>query len=93
VKNEVQLRAREILHKRVLVLGEVGSGKTRLAARLLEEMMTFVSSEKITVIDMAPERVGEIGGKITDYADLDGYHTRASASLCRAKQKEYRTIA
>jgi len=70
VKNEVQLRAREILHKRVLVLGEVGSGKTRLAARLLEEMMTFVSSEKITVIDMAPERVGEIGGKITDYADL-----------------------
>ena len=68
-KNEVQLRAREILHKRVLILGEVGSGKTRLATRLLQELMTFVSPEKITVIDMAPERVGEIGGKITDYTN------------------------
>lgn len=73
-KNEqkIELKGREILGKKVLILGEVGSGKTKLAAKLLEELMPLVSPEKITVIDLAPKRIGGIGGKLTDYVDLIG---------------------
>ena len=69
-KNEqkTMLRGREVIHKKVLILGEAGSGKTRLAANVLQELMTLVDPEKITVLDLAPERVGEIGGKLTDHA-------------------------
>lgn len=69
MKNEdkVQLKGKEIVGKRVLILGEVGSGKTAFLVRLLEELMVFLDHEEITVIDMAPKRVGEIGGKIIDY--------------------------
>jgi hypothetical protein len=69
-KNRVQLKSREILGKKVLILGEAGSGKTRMAAELLRELMMLVSPEKITVIDFAPQKVGEIGGKVTNYVSL-----------------------
>jgi len=65
-KQKAQLKGKEILGKKVLILGETGAGKTRLAAKLLREIMTLVNSEKITVIDFAPQKAGEIGGKITD---------------------------
>lgn len=73
-KNEqkIELKGTEILGKKVLILGEVGSGKTKLAAKLLEELMTLVNPEKITAIDLAPKRIGGIGGKLTDYVDLIG---------------------
>ncbi|RLI14243.1 hypothetical protein DRO41_06080 [Candidatus Bathyarchaeota archaeon] len=66
------LKGREILGKKVLILGEAGSGKTKLAARLLKALMKLVGSGKITVIDLAPQRTGGIGGKITDYVNLTG---------------------
>jgi hypothetical protein len=69
-KQKLQLKGKEILGKKVLILGETGSGKTRLAAELLREFMTLVNPEKITVIDFAPQRSCEVGGKITDYLNL-----------------------
>jgi len=51
------------------MLGEVGSGKTLLASRLLKELMTLFNPEEITVIDLAPQRTGEVGGKLSDYVD------------------------
>jgi len=74
VKSEqkIRLRGRDVIDKKVLILGEAGSGKTMLAAKLLQELVTLVNPEKITVIDLAPERVGEIGGKLTDYVKLIG---------------------
>jgi energy-coupling factor transporter ATP-binding protein EcfA2 len=72
-KNSVQLKGKEILGKKVLILGEAGSGKTKLAAQLLRELMILVNPEEITVIDLAPQRVGEIGGKLTEYMNvIDG---------------------
>jgi hypothetical protein len=68
----VQLKGKEILGKKVLILGEAGSGKTKLAAELLQELMMLVSPERITVVDLAPQRIGEIGGKLTDYVNLIG---------------------
>ena len=71
-KQKVQLKGREIFGKKVLILGEAGSGKTMLAARLLQEFMDLVNPEKISVIDLAPKRVGEFGGKLTDYLSISG---------------------
>ena len=68
-RSRVQLEGRNIVGKRVLILGEVGSGKTLLASNLLKELMTLYNPEEITVIDLAPQRMGEVGGKISDYVD------------------------
>ncbi len=67
--NKVQLKGEDIVGRKVLILGEVGSGKTPLASRLLKELMTFLDLKEITVIDLAPQRMGEVGGKISDYVD------------------------
>lgn len=64
-----QLRGKDVIGRRVLILGEVSSGKTALLARLLKELTEVVDAKEMTVIDMAPQRVGEIGGKISDYLD------------------------
>lgn len=69
-RSEVSLEGRKVLGKRTLILGEAGCGKTKLAAKVLQELMTVVDPEQITVIDLAPERIGEIGGKITDYVNI-----------------------
>lgn len=71
VKSEkMRLKGRDIIGKKVLILGEVGSGKTKLAANLLGELTTLIDPANITIVDLAPERIGEIGGKITDYVKL-----------------------
>jgi CO dehydrogenase nickel-insertion accessory protein CooC1 len=70
-ENKAQLKGKEILGKKVLILGEAGSGKTQLAAQLLRELMMLVNPEEITVIDLAPQRVGEIGGKLTEYVNIN----------------------
>jgi len=69
-KQKLQLKGKEIIGKKVLILGETGSGKTKLAAKLLSELMTLVNPKKITAIDFAPQKTSEIGGKITDYLHL-----------------------
>jgi len=94
-KQEVQLKGREILGKKVLILGEVGSGKTRLAAKLLQELMTLMTPEKITLIDFAPKRVGEIGGKITDFLSLPSvikYLSLKSVYMPRAAGKSPKQV-
>jgi energy-coupling factor transporter ATP-binding protein EcfA2 len=62
-----RLDAREVVGKKVLIVGEVGSGKTLLASRILKGLMTLLDPGEITVIDMAPRRIGEVGGRISDY--------------------------
>ena len=64
-----QLTAEDVIGRRVLILGEVRSGKTALLARLLKELTEVADAKEITVIDLAPQRIGEIGGKISDYLD------------------------
>jgi GTPase SAR1 family protein len=71
-RQKVQLKGCEIFGKKVLILGEAGSGKTMLAAQLIQELMDLVNPEKISVIDLAPKRVGEFGGKLTDYLSISG---------------------
>lgn len=57
------------LNKRTLILGDVKSGKT---ARTLEILRGFIQAgyaDRIAVIDMAPDPVRSIGGKMTPPAD------------------------
>jgi len=69
-KQNIKLKGREILRKKVLIIGEAGSGKTKLAAKLLQKLMAILNPEEITVIDLAPQRTGDVGGKLTDYVNL-----------------------
>lgn len=70
-KKGVRLKGKEILGKKVLILGEAGSGKTKAAAKILRELTRLVDPEEITIIDLSPPRIGEIGGKITEYLNIN----------------------
>jgi len=69
-KRNIKLKGRDVLGKKVLVLGETGSGKTKLLAELLQELMVLMNPEEMTIIDLAPQRARGIGGKLTDYINL-----------------------
>jgi GTPase SAR1 family protein len=71
-KQEFELRATDILGKRILILGESGSGKTKLAAKLAEELIAIERPHRITIIDFAPKRTERAGGKLTDYLTIPG---------------------
>ena len=58
----------EFLGKKVLIVGDVGRGKTKFTRQLLIEALKMGYGSQITVIDMAPKQVSfkglPIGGKI-----------------------------
>jgi len=70
-KRKNQPRPTEIIGKKVLILGEVGSGKTSLTAKIVQKLVPLIEPKEITVIDMAPEAIGEIGGKLSKYLNLN----------------------
>ncbi|MBM3898426.1 MAG: GTP-binding protein [Thaumarchaeota archaeon] len=49
-----EYRFADCLGKKVLITGDLGSGKTALLAKLLDEAINSKQGAKITVIDMAP---------------------------------------
>ncbi len=62
---------KEMLGKKTLFLGEVASGKTRILAKIVDELVNMGLGRETTVIDMAPRKtcVGKvkIGGTIQEY--------------------------
>ncbi len=84
----------EMQGRKVLVLGESASGKTRLMASLLNEAAAIVDPEKITLLDFAPRArsvggVG-IGGRVADI--YEGVHVlRHYSPNIRAPRLEGRT--
>ncbi|MEM1949882.1 MAG: hypothetical protein QXY50_05385 [Candidatus Caldarchaeum sp.] len=62
----------KFLRRRTVIYGEAGSGKTRLLAHLLSRLKAVLNPLDITVVDIAPEKVGEVGGPLTMYADMSG---------------------
>ncbi|MEM1946463.1 MAG: hypothetical protein QW614_00785 [Candidatus Caldarchaeum sp.] len=59
-----------LLRKRTIIYGEAGSGKTRLLAELLNMLSKLLPPSQITIIDLAPDRLGNIGGPVTQYTDV-----------------------
>jgi len=60
------LDVEDVLYRRTLIVGDVGSGKTRLTARVLEKLVEKGFSDKITVIDMAPS-ARNVGARLSAY--------------------------
>jgi hypothetical protein len=64
---------RGLLGKRTLIYGDVGTGKTRLTVRLLEEALKLDFTREITVIDMAPKSITargiRVGGRLSEATD------------------------
>ncbi|MCD6368291.1 MAG: DUF87 domain-containing protein [Thermoproteales archaeon] len=85
----MKIKLKDFLEKKTLILGEVGSGKTALTAKILEELVNHGYGDEITVIDMAPDKIGEIGGKLRDYTEK----TREVRYLTPPKIYAPRTIA
>lgn len=71
---------REALGRRILIMGEVNSGKTSLTDKLIEEAISL-GLQGITVIDMAPEATTikglSVGGTLRDIKDPKVRYLRA----------------
>ncbi len=65
------ITANEILGKRTIIIGDVGAGKTKLLAEMIEQLNNMGYGGEITVIDLAPPRMGKIGGTIDEYINVD----------------------
>ncbi len=57
----------EIIGRKILILGDIGSGKTRLTARIILELIRAGYADEITIIDMAPPRIKGAGGRLREY--------------------------
>ncbi|MEM0442583.1 MAG: hypothetical protein QXS57_04670 [Candidatus Caldarchaeum sp.] len=68
----MRMEVHEFLRRRTVIYGEAGSGKTRLLADILAGLRAVLNPFDITVVDLAPERIGEVGGPLTVYADTSG---------------------
>ncbi|MEM2945285.1 MAG: hypothetical protein QW542_04795 [Thermoproteota archaeon] len=58
---------REVLGRRILILGKMGSGKTKLTAEILDRLLEDADPSWITVIDMSPTTVPGVGGRVSTY--------------------------
>jgi len=67
---------RELLGKKALIMGDVGSGKTKMVVELLNEAVRLGYAPQITVIDMAPATIivkgKKVGGRISEFTSATG---------------------
>ena len=79
----------EFLGKSTLIIGDVGVGKTRFTARIVEELLKDGYENDITLIDLAPTPVStcatQVGGRITDYIDVEQVKYLTSNSIKAAR--------
>jgi len=64
----------ELLGKKILIVGDVGTGKTAFTAQILKKLIDFGLKNEITIIDMAPKTLflsgKRIGGRLDEYTNL-----------------------
>nr|MDO8044028.1 hypothetical protein [Candidatus Baldrarchaeota archaeon] len=69
-----KLSVNEILGRKVLIVGDVGTGKTALTVQIFEKLIDLGLGNDITIIDMAPKTFfisgKRVGGKLDEYTDL-----------------------
>lgn len=54
---------KDLLNKRTVIIGDVNSGKTQYTLNIIREFLTS-GIRDIAILDLAPEKVREIGGKM-----------------------------
>ncbi len=52
------------LHQRTLIVGETNSGKTTRTVQLLEMFINAGYAPEIAVLDLAPDKIQDVGGKM-----------------------------
>lgn len=84
---------KELLKKKTLIVGDVATGKTKLTSFIIKEMINEGMKNDITIIDMAPERKGKVGGKIRDFIDVNNlrYYTFKALGP-RSNAKDEKTL-
>lgn len=69
-----KLSVNEILGRKILIVGDVGTGKTAFTAQILKKLIDFGLKNEITIIDMAPKTLffsgKRIGGRLDEYTNL-----------------------
>jgi len=69
-----KLSVNEILGRKILIVGDVGTGKTAFTAQILKKLIDSGLKNEITVIDMAPKTLffsgKRIGGRLDEYTNL-----------------------
>ncbi|MFX0096308.1 MAG: hypothetical protein ACFE7E_00945 [Candidatus Hodarchaeota archaeon] len=73
------------MRKKTLILGDIGTGKTRLTAQIIKELLKNGYRNDITIIDLAPIQPSncgrKVGGRITDYINIDQVRYLTSNSI------------
>ncbi len=62
-----KVSATEIIGLKTMIVGDVGSGKTLLTARILDELVDIGYKDDITVIDLGPEKYN-VGYRLQHYS-------------------------
>ncbi len=52
-------------NRRTIIVGDVNSGKTALTLKILNYFLKAGDAEKIAVLDLAPDKTRDVGGKLT----------------------------
>lgn len=89
--NLTKINLDEIIGKKVLIVGEVKRGKTRLTAKILDALVQKFEAKDITVIDMAPTTTKDIGASLSSYTNSVNKVKYLRPSFIRAPRLEGRT--
>jgi hypothetical protein len=71
------------LNRRTLISGDVKSGKTARTLQILRGFIQAGYADRIAVIDMAPDNIGGIGGKMEPPADAPILYLTATIAAPR----------
>lgn len=88
VRNMKRVVIEEVLGKKIIIIGEVGSGKTRLTAKIFEELIDKIGFKNITIIDMAPTTITGIAARISAYTNAVSKVRYLAPSIIRAPRIE-----
>lgn len=61
----------ELLGKKTIIIGPLQSGKTRLLAKIIKLFMEHGFKNEMVILDFAPQGIEGIGGRITNYIQLN----------------------
>ena len=65
--DSLKIDVEDILDKRTLIIGDVGTGKTRLTAELINGLIERGFGEYMTIIDLGPS-LGRVGSTLAQYS-------------------------
>ena len=75
------------LNRRTLIVGDVNSGKTGRTQKILEHFLKAGYGENIAILDLAPDSVDGVGGKMEPPLDEPVVYLTTSISAPRLTGK------